>query len=735
MNTTNLLKKLRQFIEKGLGHRYNPQVGNVCFVSDNGLDKKEIFSNKSESQNLEIFIADNRTRFIQRTYRFPQSRFYLSTAENNQFKITCLDIFGKSIIVVKPFEITGDRIILKTESSSAKLCSNIPSKEMDSNVYEWNDLNQELIIYCGDETAKSLDNALTGFEKIYRNEVECHPLSQIHSIDMTMLREIDICWANLSGILEKRQLDTVEAKYGSEYLYWIQELYSYFGWFDELDQYYETNKESEKNINETKVRLDYIRSGKIPGSWAKTAETNAIRNLYQSPERFKSEEIHDLMTNYWLKICLPASNRYLAQLFKNKPSELLSFTLLSIKWNYWWVGSLIGLLHKYQDHYLSHILSPIWKLVISLHLHLQIWQSGQFSQVSIRTGLNSLRFNRPEIMLQKSAFGKLKTVRYENRFNLKLNKDVGISYDTVDKVIVVQPEMINLANPGLKFPKLRIKVDDHTLIMPLIWRQFFLEFNNVKFKFLLKKKRFQISIHSKSRQTELYLKNNKISFDNSLYVTVYHVIDSVSPGTEISLMNRYDVPVNKAGPFLPFIRMYGQAVDGHGLLRKKLTARINDWKHQTNIDLEKTVPAALSLPEKALSLHLHVPKGRDVQFNLAKHPGFFSSFLNSTADDLATKILVVIDQNDTSVINEIRRFFHEQLGIYPEVVFEDYKLLQGNRFVFYCTKTVIGKVILKRPLYSLRQHERGDNSSYIYVDPKNCIPFFANFFEMFLMEL
>ena len=265
--------------------------------------------------------------------------------------------------------------------------------------------------------------------------------------------------------------------------------------------------------------------------------------------------------------------RKLQTLIFEKPAAALILYFDSLKtgtiWHQYLVKKIQNIFTDDTDSALGYLL----KLLSMLHLELGIVRDTE--TLKIRPGYNQrlliLKTQQFQCRLQEKSF----YFQFNNtEINLRINNTVKLDVDIAARKIELIPAMSNTTK--MKTNTCSILANGYTISLPLVWRNFTFNFCALRFKFILKKKRFQVTVKGKKNQDKITVGNQELQFESSQYHRLYLPLPKNISSASLLF---YDATGCESSAILPGkYKMSVFATDYRGLLQERIFIRAGDGK-------------------------------------------------------------------------------------------------------------------------------------------------------------
>ncbi|RMH64159.1 MAG: hypothetical protein D6677_05625 [Calditrichaeota bacterium] len=213
------------------------------------------------------------------------------------------------------------------------------------------------------------------------------------------------------------------------------------------------------------------------------------------------------MQDFWNRLALPACERLWPKMWRNNDPRLIPFILTVIHYNPWWTR------HLWEK--LLHCVAPAHKPLL---LAMRDWTDKiYYRETSDALTVEMNRDATPYIVEfcnsrikagVYSAGGKQFTrITIPGLIKLKVDKHIRLEWNKKKGHLACIPAAAPLYHPEYHTVSWQNKADDIAVHVPLIWRALQLEYGAYRGKFLLKGKRWQLSIRTRDLAEGLIVNN------------------------------------------------------------------------------------------------------------------------------------------------------------------------------------------------------------------------------------
>ncbi|MGD9486817.1 MAG: hypothetical protein AB7W47_02225 [Calditrichaceae bacterium] len=734
MNTLTLTNQIEAFIAASITNNYNTHINDVLFL----LDKGKVEESSHSVKNNDITLSGIYPGMIRERFRLPQTRIYFTVIQNDKLKIQTIEFQNDTIVIISVFTGTK-RIKLKiNQNNNYHVLSSLDPEAETSALFDFSITESAVVWVTNDDKMSSINQLMPCINELYQAEIACHPIHQISSENKHFLMNIDECWAQLDCISKGREIRTIIS---TQKFIWLQEIYLYFGWYDELSFFYKYKHSHVDDLNESDKYWLAIAHNRFILSYQnqKQSGTEKVDNFfndYINGELIDNPELNRNLQSFWERISKPAMRAYFERSFMTNPHEIIAFGLLATDRQFWWADTLrnkiLKLIAESADKSFRSIIELLFYLK-SDHLNIAIITNGlHFTGTSKNYGRSEVKMTDTGIRFKSH---QVKSVAFTSAnqmdvFSFRVNRKARIHYQAEKKSlkiypVVFQPPVIENSLNFIQIESSNIKFD-----IPLIWRDFIAEINGNRFKFILKKDRYQVNIKRKPSEEALCLNSEKILFEDSLYTKIYINIKKRPSQSYFMVYDQNGARIDGFGPHIKSIVPRGHGYDMMGSIIEEYQISSNQSSKSSRTMTNSMNPEAIDVASSELHLKFRAKKCLPVSLNF---PGSDGSFwrLSQTDSDLLKNRLIFYLQNYTDKKNvSLRELCAKYLGFYPSIK-------RFNELIYLRTQfaVIVGSGLnfeneIKFDGYSAINLKEAGNKRAIYIEENRLEYFLKNFSEM-----
>ncbi len=718
---SHLSQEIEFFIENALNGPYNPRVGKSVFLCDERSVVSGRFTNYKKSLTLEIPACTDTSRFKSRCFRLPQSRIFVTIVEDSCTRLLFIDFFEQTVIVVRRYHDKVKTISLNLIHANRLLTANREPLTDVHNTYYWKDVSEDLVVFCGPQAPETIRSVPVILNRLYSDEKKNHPLASLRSSDLTFMETVDKLWSHITCIgpdrevafSEKKDLSPEEA--GS--LFWLRELYCYLGWFEEANKMSRTNPDVFDTI---------------------TPDKGPFFSIYTRGIEDERELPADDLESYWMAICNPSKNGYLQELITQKPDELMAFSFLALRLQFWWHDTLFERIDGALKTMESAGIWKIWKLLFLLQRRYFIAHKGDWYRLMVSGREENTAFEAGAIGLQhlKRKSGKTTVFQFKDIFSITVNQDVVLAYNRSRNEVELVPH--TEASPFFRsrFSTAILKHNSLFIRIPLAWRQFEIQADGLRLKFLLKKKRFQITVRKTDPGQVFELDHYRSGSDKTeRYIKLYRQVQTVDPVVHCRIYDDLGNKLSTFGRHISLVQPVIIAVDRRGVLCESAQFKINSPSKGQTLMRNRRQGDFLSVTERSADIHINAGHGASRNMQLPAQTGIFYRFLVTPSLFLSQQMMILYEDLADNQISAIRKTVFNSFSFYPVTVHFHMKWLKCRQFHFVIREEEEADIVLKRDLFSLARKQPSGKTFYFLIHPENAVPFFNKMYTLFLNEI
>jgi len=560
--------------------------------------------------------------------------------------------------------------------------------------------------------------------------------------------ELDDLWTKQKYILPDMEIDSdlLSKIFNKKYdLLWISEFLQYFGLNDKIVNllkskecdnletlYHQVVVQKNEKSGYTDIfenLVNPLSNDFLPELHNKPETKKEILKLYFIPES-KNKAVDCIVQRWWDIYSASIFSEVLNRKYLNNPDELFAIYFFTVRAKMPISVFLFNFLDQLRKKKKENPLHSFLFLLAFL-----------FSRIH-KSNLkgNKIEFipgyqwdNNVKILISKSADYSIRYSRFSgknfsilshsNKNILKIDKECIISVEDYFNKFIINPKLFDSANKFNLRNICRLQVDSRILTLPLIWNIGELSFFGINIKWLLKKNRFQLTVHSSSTQTVL-INNQEYMFEKKKKYKIYQESKRVTP--EINL-NIYD---SKGRSIHSKLKNNSIIIDGYvltadNILNEKLLYKIGKIRKHV-IDLGKNNDS-IQNDSFAESIQLYA---KSVVSN-KKIKYFKNSFINKLLEsdyNVLNNFLILIDFQFKNELSLLLNMFNQVFGYIPE-----YLVLKNGYTKF--NSQLIGIWFRKSEGSNIICHINNENKNFLEVSGEHVRDTFLNFLNYILENI
>ncbi len=375
-----------------------------------------------------------------------------------------------------------------------------------------------------DEAVKNLDpsNVLKQYkenESISRNN---HILHSLVVQDTQILGTLDTLWSRVKIFSPERRpdahmMDLIDRD--QQYGFVVKEICGFFGWNHLLE-----------NIPDYPSTPDTENAGYVAD------KLDTILSYYQNDDFQNEIHLSTLLQKWWDRYSLPLFQKKFELMFRNYPQKIFIIFALAQWLRLPWSLLLLNKCNQFKKNPEFEFLSYLYQL-----LQIKIIRN---KVVCVKTGTrnpgNFIQINRGNKFIRFTRFGQkiYSSLSIDKLLVIKVDKEVFLKFDEENHKLEVLPDVSGYLYDNLHINKIILRVDNYLLHVPLLWKKSEIHHKDLRLKWILKKKRFQISCAKGQIDGRVELNDQKLEFNQSRWLKIYQSIKSTNPRIGLSVLDR-----------------------------------------------------------------------------------------------------------------------------------------------------------------------------------------------------
>ena len=664
----------------------------LTYIDNNPLSIK-ISKNSNDFFECKT-VLDGQSKFeIQYIHRIYQTPYYVSYLSNNDFNIKILDFYEWDpqtsiyrLFIFKKvnfdsikrtiklnFEFNNDfkrsaenEILINEIKINFSAKNYVDSKKIKTELLTNSDTFAFACVLDFDNNIISsftLDFVLNKFHELYDKSKSSHISKWFITKNLNAEKELDELWYRQKFILPDLKIDDSLRNSGTKLSvikFWIKDFYDYFNIKNNLS---DQSKYIISNEKKEFISIDLLKY--------LTSKSEIL--YYYLHSDFIDEKVKNKIQDWWDIYSLPLFENVFGTKCINDPEEVFAVYFLAIRFKLPWASLL---LEQIENSIHSTEKCPLHNFLLLL--------SFLYKRIIKKNTNNNISFYSPGYYWDnnfKSLIDYNSTQKYENtRFSnnaytkisindsnsLKINKLCRIYIEGKNKNIIIYP----LLNGGINNFKikehLKISIDDYTINFPLIWKQGYFEFKYLKLKWLLKKSRFQFTLHSSENKT-IYLNDEPLNLTKEKKSIFYIELSQDSPKFYLSLFNKTGgTQFSQIGQEVNQIIVSGFAITKYGTITDNILFSKNIRKQKLFSNNLISNDVSVVQLDKNLSRFNFYIKHSSQSLRVSYIENHFTDRFIHLSYINRRRLLVIIDHKLSNSIKTILMFFEENFGFKPE---------------------------------------------------------------------
>jgi len=661
-NIKNIVNDIKNFIRQGFSLKIDGMNLNPDVVYQNA---------ETNYHSRNKFISVNSSiPFSISTTHLPQSRIFLTNIENEFIHLSILQYFSINVLLVEKIE---NQSALNINSHKFKPYDTIENGLEDDGIY---------ILAQDDNINKQ--NIVNYLYEIYKKEIAIHPLSSLNSRDKQLLNDIDNNWANITGISEENLIND------NSYLFWLQEIFIHFYKINELSQFYKPYSTDE--INEDKDLKDsYNRFQCIIGENLPDLSSNMNDSVFKEYIFLQKDKdpLYEYIQSSWRKIAYPAKEIYFSHKLNENPNEYISLLLLAVRENFFWYPLLYEKIKKnLTDKKLLLIISLLYKL--KQHSNIKIIKDEiSFSPQEQEVINNKIFISSINTIISfYKSYGKYVTNFSEKNSGLqfKIDKKVNFLFTKSENLLQLSPFVYQPPFDIVFSNVISVKINNYNLKIPLIWRQFSIQMNSCRVKFLLKKKRWQLTFKIDENIKNIYIDEEEIQFSAKRYFSIDYNNEITGSKSYLNVYDKYGIQQDYIPKGIKEMFLRGIGIRSNGLLAESFNINRKKSAKSLIINTNKKNVELIPVNNGQVNWSITTAKFNRQIITLNRESGLITGIKYMPAADLRYKLIILIETLSDEEISIINNLFYKHFRFYPQIIKAGERYLSKERFYIIISK-------------------------------------------------
>ncbi|KAA3617405.1 MAG: hypothetical protein D8M58_02500 [Calditrichaeota bacterium] len=693
MESTTPINDLQNIINKNLLFAYQKNTPKISFKnSANYVKENQSYNFKTFSITFDKSNPTNKT--TTQSWRFPKSRIYYSEIVTLNFKTTIIEFFEETLIVYQNFNTKEKHSLIITAQKNKAQFFDLSNKikPVTSKI----EINPgEQVILFNSEKLKTAHLQLNIYlEKLFENERKIHPLSFLQSENNELLMEIDELWAKIPWIGNEGNLSFKYDSQRSDHkmaLLFLRELFYLFNNHEEINNLLKQQTEQDSFIKNCLKSVTTNQSLKEKDlSFCELLSTKQTDNIL----------VKNKIQHSWNALSYSSRNLYFENFVKEFPEEASALLILVFKNNFWWKNKIAAKFETQLENQNSPFLN-LYRLYSKLALNNFLIDSSKenlkidLADFVLSSNLTSLANNIINYQVVKKRDKNFCSVSFKNFPPIRIDKKASIEYSKND-LIILKPF---LYHHDLIFENfIKISYEGITLKIILAWKNFTVNFGDLRLKFLFKGKRYQVSIKGAKWINDCKIADIDYSFEKSLYHKTYIDVPKTNRIEEFQFFNSNGTVLDLSNLEKSNTDLYlhGVLTNHYNHVIDSVSVNFNDSKKNLNIKPLSVFPDKLRVEKQ---IKVIVPKSYTFSYKTKVQDLILTKIKNTDAQLLSQELVIFI-KNPEKEYKNIKSLFFKYFGFYVDII--DTKHLNS---VFYKYTIIIPDLVEGEVLYTSVNHK------------------------------
>jgi len=496
----------------------------------------------------------------------------------------------------------------------------------------------------------SINSLIVKINKLENLAQKYHILNKIKIQNRKKQDILDELWFTQKGINPDRQLNKsfYEDTLNDDGAFlWAVRLIHYMGW---------------NGLNNDKIKKKYQHSISEFHDNYKFFVDSYFKNNYES------DGLIDSLQSWWDQFSLPLYRLKFKRELKYNPSLVFVIYSLSLHLKLPWSQDLYLLSNSFCEEPQIAILAHLNQLIIIL--------DDKKNTIKVIPGpviagnVKSLRRGGADFCYTNFGNKYFTSLYQENTELIRIDKEVILLLNQTQNTITVKPNIIPLELNRFYNNDISIQLNNKKYKIPLIWKKAELSLQDCRIRWIFKKDRFQITIHSSKSLSSIKIEDKVVDLTDEK-ITYYHsIVNSVNTAVikllDISgrsyILNR-DNSKNT-------VQLIGWIQDRHGLFVDRYNIRLNYRQILSRPQESGHIRRSFSLPSKFDRVAIFSKKiYQDIPIKRIKNMAFRNLMLCSPHEG-NSMILAVLNDKLKNQKTDIEHLFFDLLGFIPFILYK-----------------------------------------------------------------
>jgi hypothetical protein len=377
----------------------------------------------------------------------------------------------------------------------------------------------------------------------------------------------------------------------------------------------------------------------------------------------------DFVQRYWSRISLPLFERKLERALKADPEKIIILCLMGLYYDLPF-GEILATQIEQQVDEPFFILIVFLQRLVQKRYHgnsLYSFKQGSREEYAVKEvklfDTGSLRF---------TSYGKVSYVQFtsNDNFHFRMDKMIHCFVDCARKKIGVYPAVPFYPMRESSDKRMEVQIADYLVSWPFLWSKAEIVSAGIRFRWIFKKRRYQVTIKRKKGKGPLKIDDRVIEWPDSNRVIRYYEVNGIDPEIGLHVLDghgRY-VPMEKKSSQCK-IYLVGWIKNRYNQFQEKFTYRYNNSQHGAGGAGHYGIQTVIHIPAMTEMLTFSI-KGRQEVFKIPYfvHP-FWEKLFSYSLGAGHGYLVVLID-------SDLKAHFH-----YIQTFFDDYFAFQARYLI------------------------------------------------------
>jgi hypothetical protein len=655
-----MVDQFKNRVNEALLHRYGAERSFVYFdLSQNEAKKNRFFEILNiVFENNPDFTSSPETSDLT-IFRLPQTRIYHYQYCSSEKIIDILTFPNQQFL---GWIHVGDSILRDRITSNEKIKCYVET--------------ENTIIIADNEF--EIDKAIANISTKIQKEYSLNPCRLFSGSDTRFLKKLDTLWSQLSEIDSdgRINLHLIGETNGTNFI-WLNEILIQLSYFAALDHFYQDKKQTTPLKEITQARfVDVCKTIGVTVSPNCSIQKIQIEN-WALKALMKPRNEPEALEAFWSQWHFPALKFSLNKYIKRNDDQAIAIVLLAKQFDKPWARQFAQIV----ENHLSEDKRIYYQLINLLYDHFHVFYKNNGMEIKESLSDNSIKFQslagHLSYISEKRKNANSIFCHFAQQLQMKINRPFRLNYQQKNKTVHLLAPIDKHIAEKCHFKTIQIKIDGHLIELPLIYREFTIIINSIRLKFLLKKKRYQVSVKLPGKETLVSIAGSELSAQYGKYQKIYIENAYREPVFSVSLIDLYGLTSSHCAPQNRFV--YGCAVDYRGLYVNHMRLCLENDKKSTDLRTDIFTEAAALTVDCSKQNSLKIKKGMFLLPKAQSKP-CLPAFLYEPAEKLKNLLVVYLDTNDENEINATRRRLLDKFGFLPLIKIGGQRKMKNNKY-------------------------------------------------------